>query len=109
MTERGPREVAGTLIHEGAPRVVSIRGIDIEVRLAPHMLYVRNEDKPGFIGALGALLGDAGINIATFHLGRERAGGDAIALVEVDTAVPAGVLKQIEALPQVLQVKPLVF
>jgi D-3-phosphoglycerate dehydrogenase len=108
-TERGPREVAGTLIHEGAPRVVRIRGIDIEVRLAPHMLYVRNEDKPGFIGALGALLGDAGINIATFHLGRERAGGDAIALVEVDTAVPAKVLKQIEALPQVLQVKPLVF
>ena len=108
-TERGPREVAGTLIHEGAPRVVRIRGIDIEVRLAPHMLYVRNEDKPGFIGALGGLLGDAGINIATFHLGRERPGGDAIALVEVDTAVPAKVLKQIEALPQVLQVKPLVF
>ena len=55
------------------------------------------------------MLGDAGINIATFHLGRERAGGDAIALVEVDAAVPAKVLKQIEALPQVLQVKPLVF
>ena len=108
-TERGPREVAGTLIHEGAPRVVRIRGIDIEVRLASHMLYVRNEDKPGFIGALGGLLGDAGINIATFHLGRERAGGDAIALVQVDAAVPAKVLNQIEALPQVLQVKPLVF
>ena len=108
-TERGPREVAGTLIHEGAPRVVRIRGIDIEVRLAPHMLYVRNQDKPGFIGALGGVLGDAGINIATFHLGRERAGGDAIALVEVDAAVPTDVLKQIEALPQVLQVKPLAF
>jgi D-3-phosphoglycerate dehydrogenase len=55
------------------------------------------------------VLGDAGINIATFHLGRDRPGGDAIALVEVDAGVPDAVLKQIQALPQVLQVKPLVF
>ena len=109
MTERGPRDVCGTLIHEGAPRVVQIRGIDIEVRLAPHMLYVRNEDKPGFIGALGGILGNAGINIATFHLGRNRPGGDAIALIEVDAAVPEAVLAEIQALPQVLQVKPLAF
>ncbi len=109
LTERGPREVCGTLIHEGAPRVVRIRGIDIEVRLAPYMLYVRNEDKPGFIGALGGLLGDNGINIATFHLGRDKPGSDAIALVEVDTVVPETVLAQIQALPQVLQVKPLAF
>ena len=109
LTERGPREVCGTLIHEGAPRVVRIRGIDIEVRLAPHMLYVRNEDKPGFIGALGGLLGDNGINIATFHLGRDKPGGDAIALVEVDAAVPEAVLEKIQALPHVIQVKPLAF
>ncbi len=109
LTERGPREVCGTLIHEGAPRVVRIRGIDIEVRLAPHMLYVRNEDKPGFIGALGGILGDAGINIATFHLGRDKPGGDAIALIEVDADVPDAVLEKIQALPQVLQVKPLAF
>jgi D-3-phosphoglycerate dehydrogenase len=109
LTERGPRDVCGTLIHEGAPRVVRIRGIDIEVRLAPHMLYVRNEDKPGFIGALGGLLGDAGINIATFHLGRERPGGDAIALIEVDGPVPDEVIAKLQALPQVLQVKPLTF
>jgi D-3-phosphoglycerate dehydrogenase / 2-oxoglutarate reductase len=109
LTERGPREVCGTLIHEGAPRVVRIRGIDIEVRLAPHMLYVRNEDKPGFIGALGGILGDAGINIATFHLGREKPGGDAIALIEVDAPVPEAVLARIQSLPQVLQVKPLAF
>ncbi len=109
MTERGPRDVCGTLIHEGAPRVVRIRGIDIEVRLAPHMLYVRNEDRPGFIGALGGILGNAGINIATFHLGRNQPGGDAIALIEVDAAVPDAVLAEIQALPQVLQVKPLTF
>jgi D-3-phosphoglycerate dehydrogenase / 2-oxoglutarate reductase len=73
------------------------------------MLYVRNEDKPGFIGALGGILGDAGINIATFHLGREKPGGDAIALIEVDAPVPEAVLAQIQSLPQVLQVKPLAF
>ena len=73
------------------------------------MLYVRNEDKPGFIGALGGLLGDAGINIATFHLGRDKPGGDAIALVEIDAAVPEAVLEKIQALPHVIQVKPLAF
>ncbi len=109
LTERGPRDVAGTLIHDGAARVVRIRGIDIEVRLGAHMLYVRNQDKPGFIGALGGLLGDAGINIATFHLGREKPGGDAIALVEVDGAVPEAVLERLRRLPQVLHVKPLAF
>jgi D-3-phosphoglycerate dehydrogenase len=109
LTERGPRDVSGTLIHEGAPRVVRIRDIDIEVRLAPHMLYVRNQDKPGFIGALGGVLGDAGINIATFHLGRDKPGGDAIALIEVDATVPEAVLDKIQALPQVLHVKPLAF
>ena len=55
---------------------------------APHMLYVRNQDRPGLIGALGRTLGDAQINIATFHLGRDRPGGDAIALVEVDGPIP---------------------
>jgi D-3-phosphoglycerate dehydrogenase len=74
-TERGPREVSGTLFQDHEPRLVSVRGIPMEARLGARMLYVRNQDKPGFIGALGRALGDAGINIATFHLGRERAGG----------------------------------
>jgi D-3-phosphoglycerate dehydrogenase len=70
---------------------------------------VRNQDKPGFIGGLGGILGDAGINIATFQLGRDKPGGDAIALVEVDMAVPEAVLEKIAALPHVLQVKLLAF
>ena len=73
-TERGERSVAGTLFHEQRPRLVEIHGIEIEAQLGPHMLYVRNQDKPGLIGALGQALGDAGINIATFHLGRDQAG-----------------------------------
>jgi D-3-phosphoglycerate dehydrogenase len=108
-TERGTRSVAGTLFHERRPRIVEIRGIEIEAQLGPHMLYVRNADQPGLIGALGQTLGDAGVNIATFHLGRERPGGDAIALIEVDQQVPEAVLDAICALPHVVQCKRLRF
>jgi D-3-phosphoglycerate dehydrogenase len=73
------------------------------------MIYVTNEDKPGFIGRFAGVLGDAKINIATFHLGRSTPGGDAIALVEVDGVVPADVLARVQALPQVRQAKSLVF
>jgi D-3-phosphoglycerate dehydrogenase len=73
------------------------------------MLYINNLDKPGFIGALGALLGDAGINIATFNLGRTAAGGDAIALVGVDQAPAAALLSAVQALPHVKEARALVF
>ena len=81
----------------------------MEARLGPHMLYIRNTDEPGFIGGLGRTLGDAAINIATFHLGRDHPGGDAIALVEIDQSAPDTVIATIRKLPSVLQVKPLRF
>jgi len=86
-----------------------VKGVNMEATLGRHMLYVTNIDKPGFIGALGSLLGKANINIANFNLGREKAGGDAICLIEVDADVPAGVLEEIKALPHVVQVKALSF
>ncbi len=107
-TERRTRDLAGTLF-EARPRITEIKGISVEAELGPHMLYVTNRDKPGFIGSLGRALGDAGINIATFHLGRAAPGSDAIALVEVDQAVPAAVLKTVADLPHVVQVKALKF
>ena len=73
--------IAGTLFGEDKPRLVEIKGIAVEADFAPHMLYVTNQDKPGFIGRFGMALADAGINIATFHLGRSAPGGDAICLV----------------------------
>lgn len=109
VTERGPRAVSGTLFQDAEPRLVAIRGIPMEARLGPHMLYVRNRDRPGLIGALGKTLGDADINIATFHLGRDRPGGDAIALVEVDGPIPERVLDQVCRLPHVLHAKQLSF
>jgi D-3-phosphoglycerate dehydrogenase len=108
-TERGTRSVAGTLFHERSPRIVEMNQIEIEAQLGPHMLYVRNADRPGLIGALGQLLGDAGVNIATFHLGRERPGGNAIALIEIDQPVPLPLLEAIRALPHVVQCKALRF
>jgi D-3-phosphoglycerate dehydrogenase len=108
-TERGRRAVSGTLFQDAEPRLVAIRGIPMEARLGAHMLYIRNQDRPGFIGALGRTLGDAQINIATFHLGRDVPGGDAIALVEVDGPIPDYVLDQVCRLPQVLHAKQLSF
>ena len=68
------RSVAGTLFAGSRPRLVEIKGIKVEADFGRHMLYVTNQDKPGFIGRFGATLAGAGINIATFHLGRADAG-----------------------------------
>ncbi|MEM7565793.1 MAG: phosphoglycerate dehydrogenase [Pseudomonadota bacterium] len=108
-TERQSRSVAGTVFSDGRPRIIQIKGIGMDAGFASDMLYVTNEDKPGFIGALGTLLGKAGVNIATFNLGRAKAGEDAIALIEVDGAVPDAVLADLAALSQVRQVKALRF
>ncbi len=108
-TERQVRSVSGTLFADRRPRLTEVKGIPLEAELAPHMLYVTNHDRPGFIGALGTTLGDAGVNIGTFHLGRADAGGDAIALVAVDEAVAPEVLERVRALPHVVQVKALAF
>ena len=109
VTERQTRSVSGTVFADGRPRIVDIKGIRVEAEFGPSMIYVTNDDKPGFVGRFASILGEAGINIATFHLGRNAPGGDAIALVEVDGAVPAEVLKQVQALPHVRQAKPLRF
>jgi D-3-phosphoglycerate dehydrogenase len=109
MTERQTRDVAGTVFSNGIPRLIQVKGVDLDAHFTPHMLYVTNEDKPGFIGKLGTLLGDAKVNIASFNLGRTAAGGDAIALVEVDDAVPESVLAELRKIPVVKQAKALVF
>jgi D-3-phosphoglycerate dehydrogenase len=108
-TDRLARSVAGTLFAGSRPRIVEIKGIKVEADFAPHMLYVTNQDKPGFIGRFGATLAGAGINIATFHLGRASQGGDAICLVSVDEEVPEDVLSMVRTLPLVVQATSLAF
>ncbi|HEV7266804.1 MAG TPA: phosphoglycerate dehydrogenase [Falsiroseomonas sp.] len=109
VTESGPRSVTGTLVGTGKPRLVEIKGIPVEADFAPHMLYVTNQDKPGFIGRFGMTLAEAGLNIATFHLGRTAPGGDAICLVGLDAPVPEKVLAAVRALPLVVRAVPLAF
>ena len=108
-TKAGPRTVAGTLFGNAAPRLVELFGIKVEADLVGHMLYVVNEDAPGFIGRLGTTLGEAGINIGTFHLGRVTAGGEAVLLLSVDEPVGADVIAAVEKLPGVKLVRALKF
>jgi D-3-phosphoglycerate dehydrogenase len=103
------RRVAGTVFSDGRPRLIQVKDINLDAEFAPHMLYVVNEDKPGFIGKLGTLLGDAKVNIASFALGRSAPGEDAIALVEVDGGVSDKVLGEITKLPLVKLAKGLAF
>ncbi len=109
VTERQERSVAGTVFHDGKPRILDVKGIKVDAEFAAHMVYVTNEDKPGFIGRFAGLLGDAKVNIATFALGRDEEGGSAIALVAVDSDPPANVLAEIQKLPGVKQAKVLAF
>ena len=109
QTSQGERSVAGTLFGNGEPRLVEAFGIKVEADLAGHMLYIVNEDAPGFIGRIGTLLGEAGLNIGTFHLGRRSAGGEALLLLSIDAPIPEPVLWKACNLPGVKTVKALEF
>ena len=108
-TDQQTRSVAGTVFSNNRPRLIQIKGIDLDAEFAPHMLYITNEDKPGFIGRLGSLLGNAGVNIANFNLGRAARGADAICVVQVDERVPDAVLNEIRMIPMVKQARALAF
>jgi D-3-phosphoglycerate dehydrogenase / 2-oxoglutarate reductase len=109
VTERQTRGVSGTVFADGRPRIVNIKGIRMDAEFGRSMIYITNLDKPGFIGRFSSTLGDAGINIATFHVGRDAPGGNAIALIEIDGELPPHVLAAVRALPQVQQARPLKF
>ncbi|MBS0534368.1 MAG: phosphoglycerate dehydrogenase [Proteobacteria bacterium] len=109
VTERQSRHVSGTVFADGRPRIVNIKGIRMDAEFAPSMVYITNLDKPGFIGKFSGTLGEANINIATFHVGREAPGANAVALIEIDGELPEDVLAKVRALPQVQSAKPLHF
>ena len=108
-TERQKRSVAGTVFADGKPRVIQVKDINMEAEFGPHMLYVINDDKPGFIGALGAILGEENVNIASMNLGRSEPGGEAVLLIDVDEPLPERVLERVRALPQVKWASALAF
>jgi D-3-phosphoglycerate dehydrogenase len=108
-TDEYERSVAGTVFSDGRPRIIQVRDINMEFEVAPHMLFIRNTDQPGFIGRLGMITADAGLNIATLILGRDRPGGDAICIATFDVPVPDAVLAKVKAVPQVVRVNRLEF
>jgi D-3-phosphoglycerate dehydrogenase len=103
------RAISGTVFHDGKPRIVSINEIKTDAEFSPNMIYASNEDRPGFVGRFASLLGNAGINIATLALGRDREGGSAISLVAVDGNVPEKILVEIRMLPEVKRATTLRF
>lgn len=108
-TDNGERSVAGTLFGNATPRLTEIFGVKVEAMLACLMLYIVNRDEPGFIGRLGSTLGEANVNIGTFHLGRrsETAGGEAVLLLTVDSLVDTPILDKIKQLAGVKTVNAL--
>jgi D-3-phosphoglycerate dehydrogenase len=102
------RTLAG-VVNAGTAKIVEVKGMPLEADFHPVMLFINNTDKPGFIGALGTMLGEANINIATFHLGRQAEGREAIAIVGVDQVVPESVQQALRELSHVRYVKVLRF
>jgi D-3-phosphoglycerate dehydrogenase len=109
VTEQQERSIAGTIFANGKPRIIQVKNINMEAELTPSMLYVTNEDRPGHIGRLGTLLGDLGVNIANFNLGRADVGGDAIALLSIDGTLTDEQQASVAALKGVRQAKALRF
>jgi D-3-phosphoglycerate dehydrogenase len=108
-TDKQTRSVAGTVFSDGKPRFIQIKGINMDADVGANMVYISNTDVPGMIGFMGTTLGNAGVNIANFQLGREKEAGDAIALLYVDAPVSEDVLAQLTANPAIRQARPLVF
>ena len=109
VTESRERSIAGTVFSDGKPRFIQIKGITIDAEIGQHMLYTTNEDVPGIIGTLGTVMGENGVNIANFTLGRSKVGGEAIALLYVDNPIPAHIRGKLEATGLFQSVRPLSF
>ena len=109
VTDKRERSIAGTVFSDGKPRFIQIKGIQIDAEIGQHMLYTTNEDVPGIIGTLGQTMGESGVNIANFTLGRASVGGEAIALLYVDDRIDDAVIAKLCATGLFRQVKPLEF
>jgi len=109
VTESRTRSIAGTVFSDGKPRFIQIKGINIDAEIGEHMLYTTNDDVPGIIGTLGKTMGENGVNIANFTLGRADSGKNAIALLYLDAPIAPTVVSALAATGVFRQVRPLEF
>jgi D-3-phosphoglycerate dehydrogenase len=105
QTDRGKIQTAGTLFSRQDPRVVDIDGFRLEALLEGYMLVFSNLDVPGVIGRIGTMLGQNNVNIAGMQLGRERRGGRAVSIVNVDDPIPGPVLEEVRRIPNIVYAK----
>ena len=105
----GEQSLAGTIFGFGEQtregRITEIDGFHIEAIPQGHMLVMRNRDVPGVIGRVGTILGERGVNISRFHLGRRERGGEAMAVIEVDAAIDKTTLDALRSLEQVVSAR----
>lgn len=99
--------VEGTVVSDGSPRILSLDGIGLEAPLEGTLLLTRNRDVPGVIGQIGTALGNLGVNIATFALGRRSPahGAEAVAMVRLDGEVSESVAEKIRAIPSITEAR----
>jgi len=109
VTDKRERSIGGTVFSDGKPRFIQIKGINIDAEIGAHMLYTTNNDEPGIIGTLGQTMGEHGVNIANFTLGRSKAGGEAIALLYIDAPVAKEVIAKLDATGKFQQIRALEF
>jgi D-3-phosphoglycerate dehydrogenase len=109
VRDKNDRElsVEGTVISDGSPRILSLDGIGLEAPLEGTLLLTRNRDVPGVIGQIGTALGNLGVNIATFALGRRSPvhGAEAVAMVRLDGEVSESVAEKIRAIPSITEAR----
>lgn len=101
----GERLVSGMLRRDGGLRFISVNNLYFDAAPTRYMLVTRHNDKPGMIGRFGTVLGEAGINIAGLHLGRQSAGGEAVMVMQVDDPVTAEVVEKLAATPGIMEVR----
>jgi D-3-phosphoglycerate dehydrogenase len=107
-TATGEPVVRGTVLHGKSPRLLSVNEIDVEARLEPDLIYMRNQDVPGVIGQVGTILAKNGVNIADFSLGRAEEGPHprvAVAVVRVDGPVAENVIQELRGISAVKEAK----
>jgi D-3-phosphoglycerate dehydrogenase / 2-oxoglutarate reductase len=103
--EKDESKVAGTLVGRGEQRIVNIGSYRLDAVPEGHMVIMRNDDQPGVVGRVGTFLGDHKINIAQLYLSRNRAGGTAMAVYQVDSALNAATLGELVKVKDVLSVR----
>jgi hypothetical protein len=104
-TDARSRTVAGTVFGRNLPRLVTLDGFRFDALPRGELVLVSNDDRPGIVGMIGTLLGEHHVNIAHMSLGRDRAGGQAIAALSIDSPLPSGMLEQLRERPGILWVR----